>query len=479
MSIALVPLYINFMGIEAYGLVGFFATFQSVFSLLDMGLSTTLNREIARLSVEKGTAQETRNLVRTLEIIYWFTAGVIALTVVFLSPLISSYWINPEHLSDQVVSQAVLMMGLIITFEFPFALYAGGLQGLQQQILFNLLSVVMATLRGVGAVVTLWLVSPTIQVFFGWQVCVSLVQTTLSAYLLWQRLPMGNGAAHFRSSLLFGIWRFAAGMTGISILALVLTQLDKIILSKLLTLEMFGYYSLATVVASGLYIMVSPLFTAVFPRLSQLVLLNDEDALKTLYHRGCQLMSVVVLPVAVVVALFSPEILLLWTGDRLIMEKAHLLVSLLIIGTALNGLMYIPYALQLAHGWTKLPFYQNVVAVILLVPSLVWATTNYGAVGAAIVWVVLNAGYVLIGIQVMHTRLIEQEKLRWYYQDVALPLVGALLVPSLGRWLFPPHAPVGLTLVWLSIVSALALISCASVTPVTSDLVKKAPFIFG
>lgn len=62
MSLAFIPLYIHFMGIEAYGLVGIFITLLTVFGLLDMGLSATLNREMARLSVCHEKTQEMRNL---------------------------------------------------------------------------------------------------------------------------------------------------------------------------------------------------------------------------------------------------------------------------------------------------------------------------------------------------------------------------------------------------------------------------------
>ncbi|HZI25460.1 MAG TPA: polysaccharide biosynthesis protein, partial [Chryseolinea sp.] len=41
MGIAFIPFYIKFMGIESYGLVGFFTTLQGVFALLDFGLTTT------------------------------------------------------------------------------------------------------------------------------------------------------------------------------------------------------------------------------------------------------------------------------------------------------------------------------------------------------------------------------------------------------------------------------------------------------
>ena len=54
MSLAFVPLYIKFMGIESYGLVGIFASLLALFGLLDMGLSTTLNRELAGFSEQTG-----------------------------------------------------------------------------------------------------------------------------------------------------------------------------------------------------------------------------------------------------------------------------------------------------------------------------------------------------------------------------------------------------------------------------------------
>ena len=77
MGLAFVPLYIEYMGIESFGLVGFFVTLVGVTTILDMGLTTTLNRELARLSALPDAAAEMRTLLHTLEIIYW---GIAILT---------------------------------------------------------------------------------------------------------------------------------------------------------------------------------------------------------------------------------------------------------------------------------------------------------------------------------------------------------------------------------------------------------------
>lgn len=434
-TLIFMPVYISLMGIEAYGLVGIYLSLFAVLFLLDLGLSTTLNRELAKLSARNENVQQMRNLVRTLELIYWVTAVLIGVCIVLLAPLITHYWIKADKLSVDTIQQAIILMGIAIALQWPFALYSGGLMGLQRQVLLNGITASMNTARAVGAVLVLWLVEPSIQVFFLWQILISSVQTALTGAALWYALPKSHAVAKFKKDLLHSIWRFAAGMTGISVLAVILTQSDKVILSKMLTLEMFGYYSLAWVVAGGFAYFISPFFTALFPRFSQLVTLKDEQTLKELYHQACQLLSVVILPLATVVALFSEDILILWTQDVVVTKNTHLVLSLLIIGTAANGLMNLPYAIQIAYGWTKLPFYTNLVATLILIPFIFIAATYYGAVGAATAWIILNLGYILINLQVMHRRLLKGELWQWYKKDVGLPLVAALIIPSLCKWL--------------------------------------------
>jgi len=358
-------------------------------------------------------------------------------------------------------------MGFVIALQMPVGFYSGGLMGLQKQVLLNVINIGISTLRGGGAVLILWLISPTIHAFFFWQIVVSIINIFLLALFLWHRLPIGEKRAVFQKQLLKGIWRFAAGMSGITILAVILTQLDKIILSKMLSLEMFGYYTLASVVAMSLGRIIWPVFSGIYPRLTQLVSLDDQEGLKRLYHRSCQFMSVLILPAAMIIAMFSYEILLIWTQNPAMAQRSHLLVSILICGTALNGLMNPPYALQLAFGWTKLSFFKTLIAVIVLVPLIIYMTHHYGATGAACVWLVLNIGYVVFEIPVMHRRLLRQEKWPWYLQDVCFPLIVCIIVAGIGRLFLSSPMPQFMTLLYLTIISILTLGTTAFVTPVT------------
>ena len=339
--------------------------------------------------------------------------------------------------------------------------------GLQRQVLLNAINVVMATFRGLGAVLILWLVSPTVEAFFSWQIVVSFVHIGLIVFFLWRSLPYAAEAPRFRRDLLLNIRRFAAGMTGITVLVTILTQLDKVILSKMLPLEIFGYYTLAGVVAMTLYRLIGPVFSAIYPRFTQLVSLGDQHGLKELYHTICQFISVLIFPVGFIIAFFSYDLLLIWTQNQLITENTYLLVSILTCAMVLSGLMYIPYALQLAYGWIRLSIYTNSIAVILLTPLMILMTGQYGAVGGASVHLILNSGYVLIAIHFMHRRLLRHEKWRWYWEDVGVPLVAALSTAGMGRFLIGSQTSRFMMMFYLIIVSIFTLGVTAMATPST------------
>jgi Membrane protein involved in the export of O-antigen and teichoic acid len=432
MGVIFVPFYIRMMGVESYGIIGIFASLQAMFAVLDLGLSQALAREMARLSVDQKNTNRMADTARTLEIIYWGIALVVVAVITLASHFIAYQWLNPEKLSREFLQEVLWIMALVVGLRWPVSLYIGGLNGLQRQVLVNSLLAIFATLQGAGALAVLWLIQPTIQAFFFWQALMALAQVIVLRIALWRNLSSERKGI-FRGDVLKEIWRFAAGMTGISLVSTILMQTDKILLSKLLALSDFGYYTFAAMVAAVLYRFIAPVFTAYYPRLTELVSKNDQNGLVQTYHQGCQLMAVVILPSALTLAFFSKEVLSLWVRDPGVIAHASLLVSLLVIGNTLHGFMHLPYALQLAHGWTKLSFSTNLVAVIFLAPAIYFATMAWGAVGAASMWIVLNVGYLLIVIQLMHLRLLKHEKWSWYRNDVGKLLAITLAVTGVGR----------------------------------------------
>jgi len=455
-SLLVVPIYVHYLGVEGYGLVGVFATVQALSLVLDAGLSPTLGRELALIAVDNSGTRSARDLVRTLEVVYWVVAGFLILAALAAGGWVARLWLNVDHLTLLEVERSMVLAGVGLGVNWPAGLYSSGLQGLQRQVLANIVTVAATTFRAVGAIIVLAFVAPTPTAFFAWHVVASSIHTIALAAALWGSLPR-SPRARFRVHEIRRVWRFAIGMSGITVVSLLLTQVDKVILTKLLTLQQFGYYTLAGAISTSVVRVAPPFFTTFFPHFSQRVGRGEVDALKRSYHHACQLLTVVMLPSVLVIALFSKEILLLWTGDPLVASRASVLVTLLALGSAMNGLMNMPYALQLAHGWTRFPLMVNSVAVLVLVPASVVASNFWHAEGAASVWIALNLGYVFIATPLMHRRLLIGELGAWYVRDLLLPLVPAVVVVSAARVLVPfDEHSLG------SAVKLVAVVSCAT-----------------
>lgn len=449
MGLAFIPIYIRYMGIESYGLIGVFALLQAGFALLDMSITPTLNREMARYSAGARSPQSIRNLLRTLELMGIGVAILISLLIWSISAWLASGWLRADKLPIEVVSQAIAIMGFVVAGRFLEGLYRGALLGLQQQVLFNVVNAFFATLRAVGAVAVLVWASPTIQAYFVWQGIASAGSAIALASLAHRRLPLAPRPPKFSFQAFREVWRFAGGMMAIAFLSILLTQIDKLLLSRMLDLESFGYYTLATVVVSVIGLLITPITQAAYPRFTELVTKGDQHRLSHEYHLSAQLVTVLIGAIALMLLFFPEDILATWTGDPVIVRETAPLLRLLALGTFLNGLMHIPYMLQLAHGWASLAVKVNSVAVFFLIPTIVWAVPRYGAVGAAWAWVALNAGYVLVGIQVMHLRLLPGSKWKWYWSDVLVPLSAATMVAVIFKAIYPQNENTVMAIVWL------------------------------
>jgi O-antigen/teichoic acid export membrane protein len=438
LGLAFVPIYIRYLGVEVYGLIGAFAIIQSLSSLLDAGLGITLNRELAHASGRKGAATGMRDFVFSLQCIYWALAFAIGIAGIALAPILANHWLKPTAITSSEVTRAFVLMAVNFAFVWAGTLYTSGLQGLQRHVSLNGLLLAMGTLRAVGAVSVLVFVSPTLSAFFLWQIVVSAVHAAILHWMMWHSLPdEGRVRARFAPAELRRVWRFAAGMTSVTFLTILLTQADKIVLSRVLTLEQFGYYALAGAVALTLGRLTSPLYSALFPRFAQLVGAGAENELTTTYHRACRLASVLVIPSCLTIAMFAHELLWAWTADRQIVQATRVLLSILILGTGLNGLMVLPFAVQAAHGWTRLIVTTQAAAVLVLVPAVLFSALRWGAVGGAMGWLALNLGYVLFVPIAMHRRILRGALANWYLQDIGRPLAAALAVLLLLRWLVP------------------------------------------
>ena len=459
------PILLRLLGPESIGLIGFYMAVQGVSQILDLGLSPTINREMARANAE-GRAEDAHDFLRTVERSYWLVGVVIGLLLSASASTLASHWAGTSGLSDAELRRDVTLIGLLVAAQWPITLYEGALTGLQRIATMHMVGIAMRTLGVAGGLTLLYFGSRALPVYLLSLTVASLVHALLLAALLHRTLPPVARPARWDMRSVNRTWRFAAGMSVLMLLSAVLVHADKLLLSRLLVLRDFGYYTLGSLIASSLYVLSLPVFYAIFPMLSGRVASSDERGGREVFHLGAQSLAVLVIPAAAVIVLFADRLLLAWTGSVEAALHAAPIARLLVVGTALNALMSVPYALQLAHGRTKIGIFIHIGLIAVFLPAIVIATSRYGAIGAASIWVGLNLLYIVVGVPLTHRLLMPGEAGSWLLRDVLRPSVAGVAVAVLG-WLLLRRLPVSPFIDAVAALSALSMAWIAAVLAAT------------
>jgi O-antigen/teichoic acid export membrane protein len=269
-GILILPFYLGHLGAEAYGLIGFFAVLQAWLQLLDAGLSPSLVRQIAHFRGRNGSAAqryEPGQLLRSFELIFLPLALLTALSIHFASGWIAHQWLQAEELSSATIVHCISLMGLMIGLKLYATLYKSGLQGLELHAWLNSANVIVATLRYFGGLFLVANISQNPQDFFVFQAAVGLLETLIFAVKAYSLMPNPKLLTGFNWAVVKPVLPFAAGISLTSVLWIVLTQLDKVLLSNVLPLKEYGYFSLVALMATGIMTLTNPLVQTLLPRM--------------------------------------------------------------------------------------------------------------------------------------------------------------------------------------------------------------------
>jgi len=437
-SIALIPFYIKYLGAEAYGVVGLFALMQAWFQLLDVGLSSTLSREMGRFKGGGHTPHKLRELLRTVEVLA-LSGFVLSTTTLYASaPWITENWIADTAIDVKTVEMSITIMGFYAGFRLFEGCFKSALVGLQLHYMLNVSMIVSHTLRGLGSLFLMAQVSNSIVLFFVWNACVSAATALVYCVMVYLNTPQTNGrVALFSVEALTEVRGFSLGIVGITFVSLLLTHSDRLVLSRVLSLAEFGYYSFAASAAGALYLMVTPISQTYYPKLCELRASGNLQREAHLFHQAAQMVTVFMGAVAVFSAYHIGPILTMWTSNAALVNSISSTFSVLLLGNLCNSIMIMPYQLQLSSGLTSLTFKINLAMVCVVVPTLLIVAPKYGSLGAATVWLLLNCLYLVVGAELMFRAILASEKRRWYLLDVIFPLAAVSSTIQLFAHILP------------------------------------------
>lgn len=382
------PWYLQALGHQQFGLIAVIAMLQTVLGLLDAGMGQALVREFAvRFEDIANQRKETGTLLLSFERVYWIFALCAAGALALVADPLASHWLRLGDMSIAQGREAIYGAAAIFAVQFPGSIYRSLLVGAQAQVALNGVVFCSTFLRHAGGVAVV-LYAPHMWTYLLWHALVALLETGMRRHWAWRTLGIPRRLVGWDYQVLQRVGRLVAAMTGATWMGALTIQMDRIVLSRMASIEQLGYYTLAVTVAIGLLQLIYPLVQAALPRAIQLR--NDPVALRRLGMKLLLLISGFVVVGGVGFLYAGRWLLGVWLRDGQAAEAVYPLLAILLIGTAMNAFYNVGYIYWIVYDRTRRLLQVNALALALSVALIPLFVEWRGAVGAAFGWLVIN-----------------------------------------------------------------------------------------
>jgi O-antigen/teichoic acid export membrane protein len=375
------------LGSDALGIIYAAATLAIVLSgVLELGVSSTTVREVATHA--RDDPGYVRELIQTASLLYWGAYLVLAVTVYVGSPLLVEKWIRLETMPPATATHALRVLGITALLVLPRSLYTSLFRGVQRMEFNNVIDVAVAGLQQLGTVLILAAGGGLFAVVYWVGGC----------FVVGMVPYLALGARFFSGLALLPAYRpavirrnlaFSVQMMWISVLAMVHTNVDKLLVSKVLPLGTFGYYAFASGVVSRGTLVSGAIAQAAFPSFATLAHRRDHAGLVGQYRALHDLLCFATVPLFAAIT-FAALPLYRYLFNSGVADQLLLPTALLCVGFYMNGTLTTPYVLSLAMGRPDISARANSLALFIVLPAAVVLVLALGLTGAALTWVVYH-----------------------------------------------------------------------------------------
>ena len=430
-----IPFYIDILGESAYGLVSFFATLQSALNILGIGLANTLRREFATGEDAEINNIRKYKLLRSIELLYFGISIIIILICLYGADFISNNWLNTELLDKNMVSTVISLMGISIALQLIANLYAGCLMGLEHQVQANILCIIWSVAKNVGSLGVLILIESDLRLFYGWHIVTDMVYLILLRISVIRHLKIKKSCRWNLYDLknISSIWKYTLGILFISLVALVNRQLDKVIISKFLTLTELGAYNAATTLGNLTSIIPAAIYTAIFPRFTKEVTTGNTVQLLVDFKVTNKIVNIITSCMTAFIGMFSVQLIKIWTGSDIYVNLLNIVGFLVIFSVGVTELQQIPYALALAHGNTKINVFVGGLFIPIVAITTFVGIRNNGLMGAGIVYATMAFLQTVVYVFCVYKKYIYKMPLMYIIKDAFTPFLAALFLAYICR----------------------------------------------
>lgn len=422
-----IPVYLSILGIENYAVIGFYSLILGIISFADSGMSSSITKEFAIVN----SPSYKYSLLRRIENLYIKVCVVLMIFIVFCSNYIATYWLTSDKISVPLLSYYIKLIGIGVSIQLLSSLYFGALFGLDKQIKANTIQVIWNLFKAGVVVGVLIYYNATLEVYFIWQILSNLI------YLFFLRFNIISSLKSLDSNLEDSLCRipshilkYIGGMTLIALISSINSQADKIITSSFFSLRIFGYYNMASILSQIPVIFATPLVAFIFPLFSRFSNEINQNELIICFKKISFLLNIIIIPTALSLFLYTPEILILWTGnsiDKTIFPELLIVIKLLTLGALFLALQFPLFYMLLSKGKTKYTVYQGIFQIALGLPLLYICAKYFTLSSLGLPWILVNLGSLIYLTVIVFKKYILISYYDFFVEMILFPFIISLI----------------------------------------------------
>lgn len=458
------PLVALGLGAEHYGLFVLLLGLLGYSAVLNLGLSWAVTREIAGLEPMKDTAA-IEAVLGTVLTVHSVIALVLMLALVGGRGWMAQHLLRVPTALGAMAERSLIILACAVPFATLIGLFNAALRGLQRVEVATGLTGTTNALFALGTVVLVGQ-GARLEMAFGLHVVLMAASAFVHWRLVRQLVPGLRIVFRLPAADLWRLFRFARFMMLNHVCAMALYYLDKLLVARLLSVGMVGYYA----VPSALSLRVNALGTATadvaFPFASARLAGGEVEELRRAYSQAARMLGWLTMAPALATILFADDILRLWIDEAFATHGTWPL-RLLVLGHWAIGVASLDAVCIEGSGRPRVTSLFMVVTGILSLAGIVTFTPSFGLNGTASS--AMMALVILAGLDVWFcNRYVLGLPLSQWLRAVALPTVvaAALSTPMLLALRALPVGLAGLLVVLgASVATTLAVGYAVFLTP--------------
>jgi len=378
-----IPLLLQGLGLERFGVLALAWAVIGYFSFFDMGLGRALTQAVAsRLGTEP--AQRIARLAWTGLALMLVFSIIGASAVAALAPwLVQSVLRIPAELQAES-SWAFFWMALAIPAVVLTAGLVGILTALQRFFLINALRIPL----GVGMFGVPLLILP-------WSndlghICAGLLLLRL-LFLLLHLLACCKAYPTLRHTLGFerefagGLLRFGGWLTVSNVIGPLMVYMDRFWIAAVLSLAAVAHYVAPYEVVTRLLLISAALVAVLFPVFASSQSAAERAGALKAYAFGVRVVLLALLPPILLLVLFAQAALQIWLGAEFGAQSAAVM-QILLLGVFINSYAQVPFAYIQGVGRADITAKLHLLQLPLYLGLLYGLLQLYGIVGVAMAW---------------------------------------------------------------------------------------------